>query len=1129
MSDELLIADQQARIDALDISRSFIVQAPAGSGKTELLIQRYLHLLAVVGAPEEIVAITFTRKAAQEMRQRVVSALQKALDGVEATEAHEEITLRAARKVLERDALADWKLLQVPKRMRIQTLDAFNAGISRSLPISSGLGGISRTIADAQMQFLYTQAAIATLDWLGTDDPMRAVVESVLLHLDNNTSLYISHLSRMLQSRDQWLTLLGSGLHTDADYAEARLRLEQGIADVIRTQLMRVQQQLPGDIRSELAVLIDYAAGNLEAAGKQDDPLVRLRGCVDLPGIDATDRDGWQAIAQLLLTQKGSFRKTVTKANGFPSGDKGQKNAFCEILQLLSQREGVAETLQRIRKLPPPRYSDDQWAVLISLLRLLPQAVGELRRIYAEKSVCDHVEVALAAAVALGSVDAPGEIALQLDYRIHHLLIDEMQDTSLGQYQLLEKLVEGWIPGDGRTLFCVGDPMQSIYRFRDAEVGQFLLARDNGIASVRPEFRILRQNFRSGEHLVHWFNTVFSQVMPIQDDITAGAIAYTESVPVAFHAGSGSVKLHPLIDCAPEAEAKFSAALIADCLVEHAEDSLAVLVRSRAQLKELILELRTVGIAYQAVEIDRLTDLAEIIDLLALTRALCHEGDRCAWLGLLHGPLVGLSWEDTLALVVNDSQSTVVELIANKQRLHTLSEDATKRLQKLVHTLQEFSGHSCTRTLRDRVESGWFGLGGPGLLTDEDQLANVYQYFEVLEKIETAGTLADVAELESLLDQERVSSAGDSSCRLQIMTMHKSKGLQFDHVFLPGLGRGTRSSQKSVLSWLATPDSPASEMIISPIGPRAMLEHDQLHQFIEETEKDKQQHELDRLLYVACTRAKKSLNLIANVNSSADGEKLRGAYAGSLLQRLWPAVAQVFEQTFMDQSNSKMGTGEKTANLLRMPVNRRLDLEWGPGIAPDLPYAARKGDAATAESDQPVQFYWVGALARHAGTLVHRWLHNIVARGVQQLAADSKRRDLISMHWARQLGVAEDDLDAVCRRVTTALDGVFDDAQGRWLLDGEGYSELPLTGLWNGQVTSIVIDRIRIDDLGVHWIVDYKTSTHEGGDLEGFLKHETERYRPQLNKYADIYSATTDATVKTALYFPLLQQFCEVD
>lgn len=1138
MDDELLLADQQARRDVLDISRSFIVQAPAGSGKTELLIQRYLHLLAAVDAPEEVVAITFTRKAAQEMRQRVVGALHMARDGDVVSAPHQQITLQAAHKVLKRDADAAWNLLQLPRRMRIQTLDAFNAGIARALPVSSGLGGISRTVADAEMQSLYRQAATATLDWLGTRDAMHEVVASVLTHLDNNTAMYIAHLSRMLQSRDQWLALLGSGMHGEADHSDARHKLEQGIADVITGQLKRAQEKLPADIRAELVLLIDYAAGNLQREGKQDQPLVALHGGVDLPGCAVADRQAWQAIAQLLLTQKGSFRKTVTQANGFPAGDKGEKKSFYELLGRLRQLDGFAGVLQRIATLPPPQYSDEQWRVLISLLRLLPQAVGELRRIYAEKSVCDHIEVSLAAAAALGSAEQPGEIALQLDYRIRHLLIDEMQDTSLRQYHLLEQLVAGWTPGDGRTLFCVGDPMQSIYRFRDAEVGQFLLARDHGIGSVQPEFRILRQNFRSGEHLVHWFNTVFSQVMSTQDDITAGAIAYAKSVPVVAHAGKGNAKLHPLIDYSAAAEAKFSADLIGKCLAEQPHDSHAVLVRSRTQLDNLLTELRSLGIAYQAVEIDRLTDLPEIIDLLALTRALCHEGDRSAWLGLLHGPLVGLLWKDILALVVNDSHGTVVELMTSSERLNSLSGDAVKRLQNFNMTLGGLRGCVAAESLRERVERSWFALGGPGLLCNDDQLANVYQYFDVLEKLETAGTLADISELESLLDQERVSSIAGSDCKLQIMTMHKSKGLQFDHVYLHGIGRGTRASQKSVLSWLTVPDSQASDMIISPIGPRAALEHDPLHQFIEVTEKDKQQHELDRLLYVACTRARKTLHLIANVMSSSSGEKLRGASAGSLLQRLWPAVAPEYERVFAERAKHLAAQPENAEAKFRQPACRRSHSPWQHAAAPDLPLPPgvsgrvtenTEDTEDTEDTEQKVPFYWVGSRARHAGTIVHRWLQQMATSGDSMVAGNVLQRQQTSARWARQLGVSEDEIDAVCTRVSRALDGILSDPKGRWLLQGEGQSELPLTGLWNGQVVSIVIDRVRVDEHGTHWIVDYKTSTHEGGDLAGFLRQETDRYRQQLRKYAEIYSAFTTAPVRTALYFPLLQAFREVE
>ena len=1122
--------DRQARLDALDIRRSFIVQAPAGSGKTELLIQRYLHLLASVNEPEEIVAITFTRKAAQEMRQRIVTALHGALHGDQAIELHKKVTLRAARKVLQRDADSGWQLLQLPRRMRIQTLDAFNARITRSLPLSSGIGGIDATRVGAEMQLLYRQAATATLDWLGSNDDMGDVVEKVLSHLDNNTTVYIAHLARMLQSRDQWLALIGSGTQSDRDLKRARQTLEQGIESVITAQLQRTRAQIPDGLGSDLAALVDYAAANRYREGKRDDPLTRLRGITELPGCAVTDREGWQSIGRLLLTRKGDFRKKVTVADGFPANDNGEKQTLINLIGRIAPIEGFANELRSVGMLPPPRYDNDQWHILVSLLRLLPQAVAELQRLFSERSVCDHIEVALATARALGSPDCPGDLSLRLDHRIRHLLVDEMQDTSLRQYQLLQQLTAGWMPDDGKTVFCVGDPMQSIYRFRDAEVGQFILARDKGIGSLKPESLILRRNFRSSAHLVHWFNTTFRRVMPIHDDINAGAIAYCESIPVGQGGSDASATVYPLVNCDSAAEARFSAGLVARCVAEHAKDTVAVLVRSRAQLNDLLIELRGAGIPFQAVEIDRLTDLPEIIDLLALTRAMCHQADRCAWLGLLHGPLVGICWKDIHSLVVNDSSRTVEELLAEDERLRTLSDDAVVRLTSFVETVKAFRATAAVTTLRDRVERCWYELGGPGTLPDADQLANVYRYFDVLEKIETVGTLADVGELESLIDQERVSSTAEGDCTLQIMTMHKCKGLQFDHVFIPALGSKTRPNQKSVLNWLTIPGGQPGSMLISPVGPRATPDGDPLQLFIEATEKHKQKHELDRLLYVACTRAKKSLHLIGNVNSGAGGsDRLRPPAAGCLLQRLWPAVEPLYKEAFAKHAANQPAATGRISERLREPLARRFSPPWQAGAGPRIELPLGISDSAGSETEEAVPFYWVGALARHAGTIVHRWLQQIATSSeFQDRVTDREQQRQVSKQWARQLGVSEFDLETVCVRVSMALEGALGDEKGRWLLAGEGHAELPLTGLWNGEVASVVIDRVRIDEHGTHWIVDYKISAHQGGDPAGFLAREVDRYRPQLKKYAGIYSAITDARVRTALYFPLLQKFCEV-
>jgi ATP-dependent exoDNAse (exonuclease V) beta subunit len=317
-------------------------------------------------------------------------------------------------------------------------------------------------------------------------------------------------------------------------------------------------------------------------------------------------------------------------------------------------------------------------------------------------------------------------------------------------------------------------------------------------------------------------------------------------------------------------------------------------------------------------------------------------------------------------------------------------------------------------------------------------------------------------------------------------------------------------------------------MIISPVGPSTELDNDPLHQYIEARLQDSDRLELDRLLYVACTRAKKSLHLIGNVNTTPDGDEMRQPHSGSLLYRLWPALESVFTDAF-EQYEGGDDIGEMDeGDMYVVPRLRRGARGWALPQPPELPTSFSDSPNMPETDDKAVEFYWVGTAARHAGTIVHRWLHAIVQDDDLVDAANLGATDAMTRLWAQDLRVASNDLGFVCERVRLALSGILEDRQGRWILEGDGCAELALTGLWQDRIESIVIDRVRIDEQGVHWIIDYKTSTHEGSDLEEFLSHETDRYRQQLQKYVSIYRHYADAPVKAALYFPLLRQFREV-
>ena len=313
-TEQFLVDDERARAAALDTGRSFIVQAPAGSGKTELLIQRYLRLLSVVAEPEEILAITFTRKAAAEMQVRVLRALKGAAFGETPAAEHEKITAQAAAAALQQDRAFSWNLLENPKRMRIQTLDALNASIARAQPLTA-TGGASDTaiVADAEMRSLYREAAALTLDQLSESGQLQQATREVLVHVDTSAWLYIAYLARMLATRDQWLPFIGSGLLDTSDAVALRRQFESGLERAAEAHLELLSDAVQHVDREELLELASYASANLRSDGNSNNPIAELNDCQKLPGRGVDAVGDWAALAELLLTRQGGFRKAANK------------------------------------------------------------------------------------------------------------------------------------------------------------------------------------------------------------------------------------------------------------------------------------------------------------------------------------------------------------------------------------------------------------------------------------------------------------------------------------------------------------------------------------------------------------------------------------------------------------------------------------------------------------------------------------------------------------------------------------------------------------------------------------------------------------------------------------------------
>ncbi len=1161
MTDPLSGADWRARLEALDPSRSFIVQAPAGSGKTELLIQRYLVLLSHVGSPEEIAAITFTRKAAAEMRRRVLESLAAARGEERPAEPHRALTWEHARAVIERDRALGWRLEENSARLRIQTIDALCASLTRQMPVLAAFGAQPRSIEDAGPR--YREAARATLALLEDEGKAAGDVAKLLAHLDNNLGVAEDLLAGMLRKRDHWLRNLHS--------ADDRKALESALGAVRREAMARVRALAPAGETGELLALAAYAARNLAA----DDRESTLRDCADLGGLPGTgdaDLFAWLGLAELLLTASGDWRKAADARIGFPVGaDKAGRAAAKEwkgrhsaLVAGLADSEDLRGALEALRRLPPARYTDAQWDALGAIADLLPLAVAELKLVFASRGEADFVEIAQGALAALGEPDAPTDLLLSLDYRIHHILVDEFQDTSFTQFELLEMLTAGWQGGggDGRTLFLVGDPMQSIYRFREAEVGLFLRARQRGIGQVALTPLTLSANFRSQADIVDWVNRAFEQVMPPAENIAAGAVPYSPSEPV-HPAQSGAVLVHAFFNGDAQGEAAQVAALVESAQAEDPEGSIAVLVRNRSHLVEIVPRLKERGLRFRAIEIEPLGHRQVVQDLLALTRALAHPADRLAWLALLRAPWCGLSLADLFALVaaspsddgrpgagvaknhqdlfadigspsgtaknplVGIDKRTVAEMLGDERRLARLGADGRARIERVRPVLAHAMAERLRGSLRERVEAAWLALGGPACVEDDTDLEDAEIYLDYLEDSEEAGEIADLAALEEGVAKLYALPDLHAGEGLQIMTIHKAKGLEFDTVILPGLGGLSGKDRRDLFIWMerVAAGEGDSQLLLAPINPTGS-DKDPIYEYIRDFDREKTGHENGRLLYVAATRARKHLHLVGDTRLQADDEgpapEVPGA--GSLLAKLWPAVESDFAEAARQaplsispvsgQGSARgAGAGPVDQDLRRLPSNWAL---------PEAPCAA----AWTAPRDlerarEQIEFSWAGETARRVGSVVHRWLQRIAEDGMQgwNRARVEAMRDAFRGELAAQ-GVEDGELAAAAGRVARALANSLDDARGRWLLgpQGDARSEYRLSSVVDGERRHLVIDRMFADAQGRRWIVDYKAGSHEGAEVDAFLDRERLRHRAQLERYARALGEGKTASL--GLYFP---------
>ncbi len=1106
MSDARATGDDSARAMALDCSRSFIVQAPAGSGKTELLLQRYLALLAAVAQPEAIIAMTFTRKAAGEIHARVLGALRSA-EGPAPEEPQHALSWRLARAVLERDRALGWNLLEHPARMQVHTIDALCVTLMRRAPLAVQLGALPRLTERAQP--MYAEAARAELDAAGSGDESW---QRLLDYLDNDAERLVGLMASLLAKREQWLP----HLVTD-DAVALRAALEAALGAAIEAELDLLCALVPRAHAPALARQLAYAARNL-ARHDPSHPLATYPDSDALPAASRAALAHWQAIATLLLTKKGTLRPRFDKRQGFPviagAEARTRKHAMQELLATLAAIPELADALQFVRDLPPPRYDDAAWAFINALLAVLPRVAARLETVFAQANAIDFSQATLIALRALATSDAPSNLLLVLDAGIEHLLVDEFQDTSRAQYELIERLIAGWTPGDGRTLFLVGDPMQSIYRFRDAEVGLFVSAqRRRQIGNIGLEPLTLARNFRSQRGLVDWVNRSFAGLPSIR-----GAVAFKPAVATRGPGPEPAVTLDIGADAAQEAAAVV--ARIREALATDAKD-VAVLVRRRADLAQILPALRGAGIAYAAVELDRLSERQAVLDIASLAHALLQPDDRAAWLALLRAPWCALELPDLFALAAVCGERPLCEAIGgtcHDEVLPRLSPHGRARFERFAAVVAAALAQRGRLPLVAWLRGVWLALGGPACVNEAIDLAAAERMFALLHEHALGSDLPDWPGFIAALHTLYAEAGADAATRVRVMTLHRAKGLEFDVVVMPGLARKPPPRVAQLLLWREA----EAGLLLAPIRARTATnrEQDPVYAYLGALAAKEDAAELGRLLYVGCTRARQRLHLVASLDIDADAQgaaRWKPPLRGSSLAALWSAVETLALPPALVAEPSRPTAAAPRVTLARLPLGWRIPPPPEPPVAP-LPEAQRAGET--------VAFDWVRETARWIGTVAHRLLRRIGDDGLAAWSGErvAAQRLRVEREFTA-LGFTLAEASAATAEVLRALQMTLDDARGRWLFDAqhtEAHSEWALTQWCDGAFIHRVLDRTFVSADGTRWIVDFKLSSHEGGGVAAFLDAERERYRPQLEGYAALLRALDARPMRVGLYFPLL-------
>jgi ATP-dependent exoDNAse (exonuclease V) beta subunit len=1067
--------DRAGRERAVDPRFNVALEASAGTGKTRILVHRYVNLLKAGVDPGEILALTFTRKAAAEMRERIVATLREAA-------ARGEFPRERWRQL--RDRTAD---------VTISTIDAFCLSLLREFPLEAGLDPGFSMADETEVPRLVSESldrALRICRTLATEDEHVALVFAQLGDRRARAGLAVlldrriaapAVLSRFLSAGPRDLTLTTAAHRGAVALMDVFAGMRGGLDRFLETGPLEPPFLI---LRRQLRALETRLQG-----GETLDP--------------AEVHAAFSRAREHFLTQGGEPRtsRLLYSRTDFASATDWQVHRDLVFMHAA----GIVDAYAAYRRDLNVLVSRGVW-------RMFKVAEAEYRRTLDAHAVLDFPDLLLHARQLLGQMEEFAQSRYRLESRYHHVLVDEFQDTSRAQWDLVALLTKSWGEGAGLvdsgplhpTVFIVGDRKQSIYAFRDAEVSMLREAARH-LEGLRPDGDVKRsisRSFRSVPQLLAFVNDLCQDI-----DKAAGrpdAFQYEEEdrfpteeevrlKPDAAQEGvDGDPPLAILTGDAPEACAETTAAEIARLVSEGAlvrdrttgvrrpirPGDIAILFRTRESHREFEEALERYGLPSYVYKGLGFFDADEIKDVLALLWYLADPLSNLRAAAWLRSRFVGISDEGlrrmapTLAGALSSQASPAVltQLDAEDADALTAARASSRRWRALVDRMPPAELLDCVLE-----ESAYLvEIRGARFLQARENLKKIRA---IIRRIQNRGyvTLDRIAShLDRLAVGDDANAAIDASDAVSLMTVHAAKGLEFPVVFVVNLARGTANRRAPIR--IATSGDTDGSVAVGDFQSSG-----------DEDQADKEREETKRLLYVAVTRARDRLYL-GTVLKDGVAQPGRGSLAEVLPASL---IAHFAEAAVAGVATWRAASGAShTIRVCAAPPSQPA------GGAADraIPVLSSETDFTRLDDNVPSRQTVASMIAgtefveaslqtrlrddtqesdRLVGSLVHRLLQR------EGLAVD------VSDDWvAERLGslvrveesIAVADRDAVIRRATSAYRAFTTHQELRALyLSGAAFHEVPFSLSVNDRIVRGTIDCLVERPDGELAVLEFKT------------------------------------------------------